>query len=82
MKVVAAKQQEAAATEMRELFQKLSMDIIARSAFGTETGIQLSQGDSDADTLLALIQDRLGEYKKGWLMYFASKTCHLTFHND
>lgn len=72
MKIVAAKKEAAAAMEMRELFQKLSMDIIARSAFGTETGIQESQGGSSADTLLALIHDRLGEYKNGWLMYFAN----------
>lgn len=72
MKVVATKKEAAAAMEMRELFQKLSMDIIARSAFGTETGIQESQGGSSADTLLALIHDRLGEYKNGWLMYFAN----------
>ncbi|KAL1430292.1 hypothetical protein MTO96_015171 [Rhipicephalus appendiculatus] len=72
MKEVASKQTEAAAMEMRELFQRLSMDIIARSAFGMETGIQQSQGGTAADTLLALIQDRLGEYKNGWLMYFAN----------
>lgn len=72
MKVVAAKQTEAASMEVRELFQKLSMDIIARSAFGTETGIQQSRGGTAADTLLDLIQDRLGEYKNGWLMYFAN----------
>uniref|UniRef100_A0A131XD53 Putative cytochrome n=1 Tax=Hyalomma excavatum TaxID=257692 RepID=A0A131XD53_9ACAR len=77
MEVVAAKQ-TAASVEVRELFQRLSMDIIARSAFGTETGIQRSQGGTAADTLLALIQDRLGEYKNGWLMYFAN--CFPEFH--
>ncbi|KAH6942501.1 hypothetical protein HPB50_006856 [Hyalomma asiaticum] len=81
MEVVATKQ-TAASMEVRELFQRLSMDIIARSAFGTETGIQRSQGGTAADTLLALIQDRLGEYKNGWLMYFASKAWHLSIHDS
>lgn len=78
MEVIVAKQEENCAFEMRNLFQKLSMDIITRSAFGTETGIQQSQGDSAADTLLSSVQDRLAEYRRGWLMYFAN--CFPEFH--
>lgn len=72
MEVLDQKTEKGVGVEMRNLFQKLSMDIIVRSAFGTETGIQRSQGDSAADTLMASILQSLGQYRNGWLMYFAN----------
>lgn len=58
--------------EVRDVFQRLSMDVIVSSAFGIHTNIQQSQGDTEEDSILHEAHKSMQQFRTGWLDFFIS----------
>ncbi|CAN7945850.1 unnamed protein product, partial [Ixodes pacificus] len=57
------------AFEIRQVFQKLSMDVIVRSAFGAESNIQKNSGMTDMNGIAKEIMFHLETFQTSWLSF-------------
>ncbi|XP_042150356.1 cytochrome P450 3A9-like [Ixodes scapularis] len=60
------------AFEIREVFQKLSLDVIVRSAFGVQSNVQKNPGTTGMNAIVKMILDGLNEFRTGWMEFFVA----------
>ncbi|KAM7282603.1 cytochrome P450 3A4 [Ixodes scapularis] len=60
------------AFEIREVFQKLSLDVIVRSAFGVQSNVQKNPGTTGMNAIVKIILDGLNEFRTGWMEFFVA----------
>lgn len=73
MEVLESLSHQDKAFEMGEVYRRLSLDVMLRSAFGVESDIQKNQGITGVNEMLEQIADHEDKSFTGWLPFLFSK---------
>ncbi|XP_042150455.1 cytochrome P450 3A6-like [Ixodes scapularis] len=60
------------AFEIRAVFQKLTMDVIVRSAFGVQSDVQKNSGTTGMNAMIKEILESLQQFRTGWLSFLVA----------
>ncbi|KAM7296237.1 uncharacterized protein ISCGN_021417 [Ixodes scapularis] len=69
MEVLASLSDQDKAFEIGEVYRRLSLDVMLRSAFGVESNVQKNQGIAGVNEILELIADHEDKSFTGWLPF-------------
>lgn len=61
------------AFEIRAVFQKLTMDVIVRSAFGVQSNVQKNTEMTGMNAMIKEILEGLQQFRTGWLSFLVGK---------
>lgn len=70
--VLESKAEQNKSFEARDVFHRLTMDLLVTSAFGIKTDIQKGSGETSMDAILHETQENLLLFRTGWLTFFMS----------
>ncbi|KAM7309422.1 cytochrome P450 3A6-like [Ixodes scapularis] len=66
------------AFEIRAVFQKLTMDVIVRSAFGVQSDVQKNSGTTGMNAMIKGILESLQQFRTGWLPFLVAAESKLS----